>query len=345
MKKYKSPKIEQLPSGSYRVRLYYGKDATGKKVIDSVTDPDIRKIKRVISEYEQSQMSESFDTFETDAYAYIRSKKAVLSPYTVKTYEVTVDILKRSYSRFCALKTYHITSESLQDLINDLVEQGKSPKYIRNTVGFIKSVIKSTGKIPPVVTLPEAKRPDLHEPTTEEIKKIIDAARGSALEIPILLAVHGLRRGEICALRYPEDFDDNIAHIRRSAVYLGKGKRQDKTPKNQQSDRFVPIAPDVMEKIRKKGYIYRGQPQTLTGSFRKFLTRNDLPIIRFHDIRHYFASYLHDQGIPDAEVMKLGGWATDYVMKRVYRYALDPEHTRVQSLISNVVSTTDPANP
>lgn len=331
------PKIEQLPSGSYRVRLYLGKDSDGKRIYDSVTDPDIRRIKRIIKEYEDMDRT-STDTFAADMTAYISAKKAVLSPYTVRTYEVTADILKRSYSRFCALKSYQITAEALQEVINDLVQNGKSPKYIRNTVGFIKSVLKSAGKTPPIVTLPEATRPDLHEPTTEEIKQIVEAAAGTALEIPILLGIHGLRRGEICALRYPEDFDGSTVHIKRSAVYLGKGQRTDKTPKNIQSDRFVPLAPDALEKIKTQGYIYKGQPQTLTGSFRKFLERNNLPRIRFHDLRHYFASYLHDQGFSDAEIQKLGGWSTDHVMKRVYRYALDRGTTeRMERAMSSIL--------
>lgn len=40
-----------------------------------------------------------------------------------------------------------------------------------------------------------------------------------------------------------------------------------------------------------------------------------------HKLRHYFASNAHTLGIPDAYILKLGGWKTDSVMKNVYRHA------------------------
>ena len=39
-------------------------------------------------------------------------------------------------------------------------------------------------------------------------------------------------------------------------------------------------------------------------------------------VRHYCASYLHSQGIPDAYIMARGGWATPHVMNKVYRHAM-----------------------
>ena len=46
----------------------------------------------------------------------------------------------------------------------------------------------------------------------------------------------------------------------------------------------------------------------------------------FHSLRHFFASYLHAQHIPDAYVLRAGGWSTPHVMQKVYRHALDNEH-------------------
>lgn len=33
-----------------------------------------------------------------------------------------------------------------------------------------------------------------------------------------------------------------------------------------------------------------------------------------HKLRHYFTSKMSAIGIPEADIMKTGGWATDYVM-------------------------------
>jgi len=37
---------------------------------------------------------------------------------------------------------------------------------------------------------------------------------------------------------------------------------------------------------------------------------------RFHDLRHTFAQHMSDAGIPDAEILKLGGWRTRAMLDR-----------------------------
>ena len=51
-----------------------------------------------------------------------------------------------------------------------------------------------------------------------------------------------------------------------------------------------------------------------------------MPHIRFHDLRHFFASYLHLKGVPDAYIEKYGGWKPgSNVMKKVYRNTINAE--------------------
>lgn len=64
-------------------------------------------------------------------------------------------------------------------------------------------------------------------------------------------------------------------------------------------------------------------PTALSIAFGKMLKRNGLPHCRFHDLRHYSASYMHAKGVPSAYIMKRGGWNTEAVLNEVYRHALD----------------------
>ena len=34
--------------------------------------------------------------------------------------------------------------------------------------------------------------------------------------------------------------------------------------------------------------------------------------------------------VPDADIMKFGGWETDYVMKGVYRHAMEDKNRKAQ---------------
>ncbi|MGA2564624.1 MAG: tyrosine-type recombinase/integrase [Steroidobacteraceae bacterium] len=61
-----------------------------------------------------------------------------------------------------------------------------------------------------------------------------------------------------------------------------------------------------------------------TNAFQKAVTRAKLAPLRWHDLRHTFASWAIQSGVAPHELMQLGGWAS-YSM--VLRYAhLAPDH-------------------
>ena len=67
----------------------------------------------------------------------------------------------------------------------------------------------------------------------------------------------------------------------------------------------------------------KAHPEQITNRFRRAIKSCGVDIpFRFHDLRHYYVSIAHALGIPDAYVMEMGGWKTDYTMKRVYRATL-----------------------
>ena len=319
-------KIEKTKSGKYRTRVYTGKDEDGKKHWKSITHEDKKILKIIASEYEYSQEEESqpeYDTFEDTADAYIATKKAVLSPSTIRSYNCMLNTLKGSYASFCALRMDAVDRDALQGLINDLTTDKRSAKYVKNIYGLVSGVVQSVDLTVPKVTLPQLEKPNVYEPTEADVKATIEASKGKRIEIPILLAVHGLRRGEICALKYPDDFDGNIAHIHRALVYVGNNTHVEKAPKNYTSDRYVPLDKRLVKKIEKQGYVTDYTPGALSEEFPDFLKENGIQKYRFHDLRHFCVSYLHAQGYTDEEIMFICGFKTDFVMKRNYRYALD----------------------
>ena len=166
---------------------------------------------------------------------------------------------------------------------------------------------------------------ELHEPRTDEIQEILAKVSGTRLDIPVQLGIYGLRRGEICALRFPDDIYDNMIHVSGSKVRAVGGKYVVKEPKNSTSNRYVPVDEDLINLIRKQGYVTDYTPSALSAAFKRMLKKAGISEMRFHDLRHFFASYMHYIGVPDAHTMRMGGWRTDNVMKRVYTYPLNPD--------------------
>ena len=308
-------KIRRLPSGNYNTLVYLGKDANGKQIRKSFTAPDRYTVRKLVAEYETSNADPEDAPTLLDAISdYINAKKAVLSPYSIRGYKNIETVLKRLPA--ASVKCDSPISD-FQNIINTLATMGKSPKTIRNYAGLISSAVKFAGYRAPDLTLPQKQKKEIFIPDEKMMKEVLAAAKGTDLEVPIALGMMGLRRGEVCAVT-ADDLQNNALHISRAAVQIGNDVTT-KSPKTFESDRVIEIPANVAKQIRQKGYATDLKPSVLSDRFWIFLRDNGFPHFRFHDLRHFFASYCHNVlKLSDAQIQHLGGWKTDNVMKTVY---------------------------
>jgi integrase len=201
--------------------------------------------------------------------------------------------------------------------------RGLSEKTMRNWSGLINSVRAENGGTPARLILPPRKVQDRPIPSVGEIRMMLCLTHGTTLDVPFQLALLGMRRGEVCALE-PSDIDaDGVAHIHCSKVLSDDRIWITKdTPKTSASNRYVQLPAWLAARIREQGYVTRINPNYFTEADARLLKRYRLPPYRLHDCRHFFASYVHEQGIPDADILAAGGWNTPHTMRRVYRHAM-----------------------
>lgn len=306
-------KIKKLPSGNYNARVEIPA-ADGKRRWKSITAPDRATVRKLASEYEQKAKHGAPLTLLEALTRYLNAKKAVLSPYTVKGYQNIIDKIEgTSLGEICA----DMSRPDAQKIVTAFSESKLSQKTIKNRMGLISAAVRFAGYNMPPVTYPQKKKVETHIPTESEMQAVMKAAADTELEIPIALGMMGLRRGEICALQL-SDLDGNTLHVHASAVDIG-GKVTVKAPKTYESDRYVQIPEPIAQKIQKQGYVTKLAPEQLSYHFIDFLKKQDVQHFRFHDLRHFFASYCHNVlKLSDAQIQKLGGWKTDHVMKKVY---------------------------
>jgi len=172
-----------------------------------------------------------------------------------------------------------------------------------------------------VPTLPQKVKNEPYIPSDDDIKRILECAKDTEYEIPIILACYGLRRSEICALTL-DDLDGDVIRINKAKVMNEDAKWVEKTTKTTSSTREIVIPIEIADKIRMKGYIYKGYPNTITTYLAKAESSLGIPHFSLHKLRHYFASKMSALNVPEADIMKMGGWETDYVMKGVYRHSM-----------------------
>lgn len=121
---------------------------------------------------------------------------------------------------------------------------------------------------------------------------LADHRHGLALGLAILL---GLRRGEICGLRWQDiDFDRAEIRITNQRIRLDTGEIIDALPKSRSSVRTVPVPPVLMAWLRLSrglaGYVDPISPSGLDAAHRALVARLELPPIPLHGLRHSMAT-------------------------------------------------------
>lgn len=314
-------KAKKTKAGSWRVQLYLGRDPNGKQIIKSITAPTKREAEAKALEYKTRGVVPSRDTVQTAISEYIQIRAAVLSPATLRNYKAIERALLKRFPVLMATKVDAVDDRKAQSLLNELTKV-YAPDSVRFYFDLFEMAMRARGIRFTTCTRPACPKKERHIPTAEEAREILKAAHGTTLEIPILLAACGLRAGEICALS-PEDITGDVVHIHRAKVSGPDGKYQTKSPKTASSDRYIKIPMELADMIRKRGYVAKVRPDSLSDMHRIFLKRHGFQHFRLHDWRHYMASSLHAIGCSDAFIQAQGGWASDYTMKRVYRHLLE----------------------
>lgn len=326
--------IEKRTSGSYRVR----KMVNGKQI--SLTfdhKPSEKEILLAFTNKMQEQEAKDNDnlTFRQAASKYVDAKRNVLSVTTVREYSRTCDRLSEW---FCGMRVADITQVHINRQVNEL-SVGRSPKTVRNYHGFISAIL---GTYKPEMnistTLPQKRKEEAYIPTTEDVRKILEHERDTIFYVPYVLACHGLRRGEILAVE-SSDLDGDVLHVNKSLAMDQDGKWVHKSTKTTASTRDIIIPMDVADMIRKQGFAYRGSPCYLSEHLNNVQRELGIPRFSLHKLRHYFASVMSASGVADVDIMALGGWETDYVMKNVYRHSMiEQEAKRKRDAMSKLQS-------
>lgn len=311
-------KIEKRENGKYRLR----KTVEGKTyTLTTDEKPTKRNIDEwVASLYKKKNLPTTVNmTFETAAKIYVNTKENVLSASTVKEYRGKI---KRIPEWFLQLKLPRIDYYQVQNVINEY-SVGHSPKTVRDINAFIASVLAyfDVG-ITKSINLPQKVKQTSYLPTDDDIKVLLQAAKGTMYEAMIGLGVCGLRRSEICCIE-ASDVKNNVVYITKALVQNEKKQWVIKTTKTTESTRDVPIPKELADLIIKNGKAYSGYP----GSINKWLTNTlkdlGIPHFSFHKLRHYFASKLICMGYSKREVEILGGWGKNsQVLEKIYSQAM-----------------------
>ncbi|MDR3561222.1 MAG: site-specific integrase [Negativicutes bacterium] len=195
----------------------------------------------------------------------------------------------------------------------------------------------------------------------EQVLKMLDHFRLTVYYLPILMAIStGMRRGEVCGLRW-EDVDIEKKMLTIKNTLETRDKKPSLGPvKTKKSQRKVRIPSDLLallkrEKVRYAenklrngetfndlGYVWCWEdgrsrsPDHLTHKFQEGMAEAELPVIRFHDLRHTFATLMLQEGIDLKTISEQLGHATQYFTSDVYGHVTDPMRNKVSATVDRI---------
>lgn len=348
-KKTGMPSIKQLPSGAYHATVYLYTDEDGKRHYESITNYDYSQVLLQVAQLKADKKRERIDrslgknsmTLGEAMNKYIDSKRAVLSPSTVRDYRTTV----RNYLLdLQKIPLDEITREQVQIAINEEA-MTLAPKTVRNIHGFLVAVLKVyRPDFTLHTTLPQKVKPDISIPTEEEIKRLFDLTRGTDLYLPVLLAACcGMRRSEIGALTWDRiDFEHGTITINHALVLDDNRTFVEKTTKTTagtRTIRMIPLVANALKELKASaestdGYITI-RPNIISSRFYKLIRKSSFPCYRFHDLRHYTVSVMLSLNIPINYIAGYVGHDGTRMIETVYGHLLASKKTTVEDQLQD----------
>ena len=259
---------------------------------------------------------------------FIHLKEPTLSPTTIKDYKLILidhvsgvmgDVYLDKLKPIHLQQYYRLKLETL------------SPSTVKKHHRVIKKALHDAERMglinknpADLVDPPKVSKTNIgHALLIEDTNKLLEVIRNTECEIPCMLAMLcGLRRGEVCGLRWKDiDFNNNTIKIEQTLIRAG-GEIFFKQPKSDGSIRKIVAPQIVIDALKKrKSYIaacklrfgsdYNDDdlvlcndlgehinPDWVTRNLKKYLKLAGIDDARFHDLRHTNATIMLQAGVP-----------------------------------------------
>jgi integrase len=299
-----------------------------------------------------------------------------LSPTTLRTYRAHIKRTIRP--RLGKVPLTALTAKHLDDLYGAMKESGKSTKTIRNHHAIISAALHQAVRwgwvktnVAEMAKPPRVPRTQVSAPSVEVVQKVIEEAEHRDPRLaPLLMlaALTGMRRGELCALRWTDlDLTLGIVKVSRSVVVVPGGLAE----KSTKTDRARKVALDAVgiallteyrcevdewakeagAKLAKDAFVFSPfvgaatpfRPDNVTSFFIRVRDAVGAPSVRLHDLRHFTATQLIGAGVDIRTVAERLGHTDPSLTLRVYAHVIEQRDRAAAEIMGQVLNPTKKA--
>jgi integrase len=365
----------ELRKGVWELRLTLGKDPFTEKYrrVSKTFHGTAREADKALRQLldEQAQAEDGVGaTFGQLLSQWLgECERLDLSPTTLRNYESSVRTSIRPQLGQVPLNT--LSAKHLDTLYGAMKAAGKSPKTIRNHHAVISAALHQgvrwgwvRSNVADMARPPRIAQKRVQAPSIDVVRKVIDEAERRdphKAALLMLAALSGMRRGELCALRWSDlDFEAGTMEVARSVVVIAGGLAE-KAPK---TDRSRSVALDAvavallqhhhartLTKVTEaRGHLapdafvfspftdcstpYR--PDNVTSFFIRVRNEVGAKTVKLHDLRHFTATQLIGAGVDPRTVAGRLGHADPSVTLRVYSHALEERDRAAATIMGNL---------
>ena len=371
--------LRKRKDGRWEGRYTAGRDPdTGKAIYKNVlgkTQAEVKaKLKQAIEE------AKGLDAAKVGRYTvgqwmevwFEHYAKVKVRPSSHQTYRGYIDNhIKPNIGK---IQLEKLTSLDLQKFYKKLLEKGRvdriesrkqsnglSAKTVRNIHQIISSAMKLAQEQKLIASnptegcaLPRLEHREMQTLPVEQLQSFLREAKDSGVfELYYLELVTGLRRGELLGLKWEDvDLERGDLRVRRQIARIS-GEVVEAPLKTKNAYRTLPLAEDtvdILEAQRKKTgdspWVFPSptggpiSPDSVLHMLHRVLKRAGLPRVRFHDLRHTFATLALQNGV-DVKTMSgmLGHFSAGFTLD-TYAHVTTASQRQAAKTMGSILSGT-----
>ena len=353
--------IRKRKDGRWEGRYTAGYDPkTGKRIIKNVLGKTQAEVKQKLSTAMEAckavdvVRSDDYTVAEWLRTWFALYAKPNIRPTTARSYQGSMEL--NIIPRIGCIKLNKLTGRDIQKLYKDLMENGrlrkaqksKQPGLSSTTVRGIHMMLHNAldravkerlilRNPTEDCIIPKIQKQEMKILHPEDMKAYLAAAeKRGVLPMFYLELVSGVRKGELVALRWEDlDVEHRTISVSKQALgVLGKELVVNR-PKTENSIRAISIPQDAVdllvrehEKHPENPYLFPSpltsgmyHPDSVVNLHKKILKDAGLEHIRFHDLRHTFATTALQNGVDVKTVSSMLGHYDAGFTLRTYTHA------------------------